>query len=472
MPDLGADPRWSAFAEFVAPYGLRAAWSTPIVSADGEVLGTFANYYRRPCDPTPSDLRWVDVVRRTAAIAVERGRVEAALSRSQERLHRLNEELEWRVRQEVAAREAAQARLAQAQRMEALGQLAGGIAHDFNNVLQAVSGGVRLMERRADDAGTVRRLAGMVAEATERGASVTQRLLGFARHGELQAEPVDAAMLLDGLREVLAHTLGSRISVRVELASEATVLLADKSQLETMLINLATNARDAMPGGGSVTLSAANERVADGGEHEAGLSPGPYVRISVADGGTGMSAALLARAAEPFFTTKPMGEGTGMGLAMARGFAAQSGGGMAITSEEGRGTTVTVWLPAADGQVARHPDRTADASAAEAKCNGGARVLLVDDNTLVRAVLAAELRRAWLHRRRSAGCRGGAGLARCGCSGGPAGLRSHHAGHGRPGADQGGAAAPAGFAGDPAHGVWPVMPARRQSKERPTPRSA
>ena len=272
-----------------------------------------------------------------------------------------------RLAEEAREREQAEARLAQAQRMEALGQLAGGIAHDFNNVLQAVIGGLRLIQRRSGDAQAVKQLARMTADAAQRGASITGRLLAFARRGALRAEPVPPLPLLEGLHEMLAHTLGVGIAMQIAADQNLPALLADKGQLETVLVNLAVNARDAMPDGGTLLLAAAPEAVLDAKAHPAGLAPGGYLRLSVADTGTGMDAATLARASEPFFTTKPHGQGTGLGLAMARGFAHQSGGGFAIESAPGQGTTVTLWFPEAVGCLggeqtrrclgARHPVR-------------------------------------------------------------------------------------------------------------------
>ena len=308
-------------------------------------------------------------------------------------LRRLSSDLEERVREEVGAREAAQARAAHAERMQALGQLAGGIAHDFNNVLQGIAGAAALIERRAKDEAGVRRFARLVTEATERGASITRRLLGFGRRADLRAEALDAASVLYGLREILVHTLGAGIDVQVRLGDGLAPLLADKGQLETILVNLATNARDAMPDGGRLLLAAAGEAVsAHGARHRAGLSPGHYVRLTVADTGTGMSAATLARATEPFFTTKKPGAGTGLGLAMAKGFAEQSGGALAIESSPGRGTTVTLWLPEAR---AERPAGLLAAPAAPNSAGAGTataiRVLVVDDESLVRETIAAFL---------------------------------------------------------------------------------
>ncbi len=315
---------------------------------------------------------------------------EAALRESEGALRRLNETLEARVRAEVAAREEAQFRLAHAQRMEALGQLAGGIAHDFNNVLQAVQGSARLIERRPDDPEGVKRLARMVTEAAGRGASITRRLLAFSRRGELRTEAVDPVLLLTNLREVLTHTMGAGIGVRLDMPHSLPALLADRGQLETVLVNLAANARDAMEGKGTITLSAALDTPGcDPGDGHPGAGPGRYVLLAVSDSGCGMTPEVLARATEPFFTTKGRGKGTGLGLAMARGFAEQSGGRLAIESAPGRGTVVSLWLP------------LAEEGASPAEVPGGApaapvatTVLVVDDEPIVREVLAEGLRTA------------------------------------------------------------------------------
>ena len=306
---------------------------------------------------------------------------------AEEELRRLTERLEDRVREEVGAREAAQSRAAHAERMQALGRLAGGIAHDFNNVLQGVLGAATLIERRPGDEAGVRRLARLAVEASERGASITRRLLAFGRHADLRAEAFDVPLLLSGLQEILAHTIGAGIEVSVKLGADCPPLLADRVQLETALLNLATNARDAMPGGGRLTLAASASDALP-----PGLAHGRYVRITVADTGIGMDAAMMARAAEPFFTTKGVGAGTGLGLPMARGFADESGGALGIESSPGSGTAVTIWLPAAGPGTARlsEPQGLDDA----AHSLGGlaaARVLLVDDESLVRQVLAEHM---------------------------------------------------------------------------------
>jgi PAS domain S-box-containing protein len=302
----------------------------------------------------------------------------------------INVRLELRVREEMAAREAAQQRAAHGERMQALGQIAGGIAHDFNNVLQAVLGGAALIERRPEDSARVLRNARMVLDAAKRGAAITSRLLAFARRGDLRAEIVDAAALLTDMAEVLTHTLGGAVVCVVDRSAGAPYLLADRGQLETVLVNLATNARDAMPSGGTLTLAADTELVAAGSRHPADLAPGAYVRIEVKDTGIGMDGAVLARVTEPFFTTKEPGKGTGLGLAMAKGFVEQSGGDLAIDSTEGHGTRITLWLPSAPGgAVVAGAIESRTISRADRPC-----VLLVDDDPIVREVLVLSLQDA------------------------------------------------------------------------------
>ena len=294
-------------------------------------------------------------------------------------LQAMNATLEQRVADAVAERTRVEQSLRHSQRMEALGQLAGGVAHDFNNVLQAIAGGARLIQRRPGDPETVKRLAGLVVDAADRGASVTRRLLSFARRDTLQPGPVDAAALLDDLQEMLSRTLGSGISIQAEAAPGLPQLLADKGGLETVLVNLATNARDAMldgdglpsPGPNRIRLLAAPD---DG--TAAGLPPGAYVRLDVMDTGQGMDDDTLAHAAEPFFTTKPRGRGTGLGLSVARGFAEQSGGRLVLRSRPDEGTVAQMWFPAVpSGATVPQESRTA-------------RVVVVDDDSEVRDVLA------------------------------------------------------------------------------------
>lgn len=283
---------------------------------------------------------------------------------------------------DVTARKQAEEGLLQAQKMEVFGQLAGGIAHDMNNVLQTVLSGTRMLGLQAEEPEMVRRLAGLVSDAAERGAAIARRLLTFARRGELHATRIDIAAVLEDVREVLSYTLGGRTSVTVEPLPQPGELavFADKAQLETALLNLAVNARDSMPQGGTVRLSASLAPASAGTLRR--------VALTVRDHGTGMDAATLSRAMEPFFTTKPRGKGTGLGLAMARSFAEQSGGELALDSEVGQGTAVTLFLPLVDASVPETP-----AAGVAAPPAPPARLLVVDDDPLVRSVLGAVFER-------------------------------------------------------------------------------
>lgn len=325
-------------------------------------------------------------VRRAGVVldVTERRRAEMALAE-------LNQHLEERVREEVEAREDAQARTAQAERVQALGQLAGGIAHDFNNILQSISGAMTLIERRAGDETAVRRFANLSKEAIERGGSITRRLLTFGRRGDLKIEAFDLPALLRSLHEMLGPTLGASIEVKLRLASTLPPVMADRRQLETVLVNLATNARDAMTDGGQLILSADTEVVTPSSTPGAmGLRPGSYVRLAVIDTGAGMDAEILARAKEPFFTTKKLGAGTGLGLTMAQSFAEQSGGTIRLESRPGEGTMVTLWLP----QAAVDDNGLSDAARAAALAQPQAqatsqRLLVVDDEAMIREIMTA-----------------------------------------------------------------------------------
>jgi PAS domain S-box-containing protein len=309
-------------------------------------------------------------------------------------------ELERLVEERTAALRDSEVRLAQAAKMEALGRLAGGVAHDFNNVLQAVQGGIALAAKRlTEESRPAARFLTIAAEAAERGAAVTGRLLAFARRGDLTAAPVEPAHLLEELAQLLRHTLGPSVVLEVAPGPGTPVLLADVGQLEAVLVNLANNARDALPGGcGTIILGAEPVTVRAGvpavpnSLASNSLAPGNYVRLSVADNGEGIPPELLARVTEPFFTTKPKGKGTGLGLAMAHGFAGQSGGALTIESAPGQGTTVSLWLPQArPGETGGAETQGQKPPQAALPDRPGWAVLLVDDEHGVRTVIATAL---------------------------------------------------------------------------------
>lgn len=273
---------------------------------------------------------------------------------------------------------AAQEALRQSQKMEAMGSLTGGVAHDFNNLLTPIIGSLDMLVRKGVGSEREQRLIDGALQSAERAKTLVQRLLAFARRQPLQSTAVDVGTLIVEMAGLVGSTVGPTIDVRVELAPDLPPALADANQLEMALLNLAVNARDAMPDGGQLTIAAGQQSARD--QQAAGLNPGHYVRLSVQDTGSGMDAATLKRAVEPFFSTKGIGKGTGLGLSMVHGLAAQLGGGLTIDSTPGHGTCVTLWLPISTAPV---PDQ--EGSPAETKrplARGTA--LLVDDEDLVR----------------------------------------------------------------------------------------
>lgn len=275
------------------------------------------------------------------------------------------------------ALERAQEALFQAQKLEAIGQLTGGIAHDFNNLLTAVLGSLELAQKWLPDDPQINRLIGNAVQGARRGATLTQRMLAFARRQDLKREPIDVAALVLGLEDLLNQSLGPSFTLNFELAPRLPPVASDPAQLESALLNVIINARDAMPHGGAITLSAVSERVGPGAPD---LTPGDYVRLAVVDRGEGMSAETLARATEPFFTTKGIGKGTGLGLAMIHGLTRQSGGTLRLQSRLGVGTEVELWLPVAAQGLARVPIDTLTATGAS---NRSLKILVVDDDELV-----------------------------------------------------------------------------------------
>ena len=288
---------------------------------------------------------------------------------------------------DVTERKRAEEALRQAQKIEAIGQLTGGVAHDFNNLLAVVVGNLDLLRRRLPDDPKMVRLVESALEGAQRGASLTQRLLAFARRQELQPEAVDVAELVGGITDMLQRLLGPMIRLDARFAPGLPAAHVDAHQLELAILNLAVNARDAMPAGGTLEVRAAPEQIAVG--DPPGLSPGRYLRLSLTDQGEGMSEATLARATEPFFTTKGVGKGTGLGLSMVHGLAAQSGGRLAIRSRVGEGTTVELYLPVAIAAVAHK--RPGVLAAVDERAFPACNVLVVDDDPLVLANTAAML---------------------------------------------------------------------------------
>ncbi|CAN7181143.1 PAS domain-containing protein [Phenylobacterium sp. LjRoot225] len=272
----------------------------------------------------------------------------------------------------------AEEQLRQSRKMEAMGQLTGGVAHDFNNLLTPIVGSLDILQRRGVGGEREQRLIAGAMQSAERAKTLVQRLLAFARRQPLQPTAVDVGALVKGMADLVASTSGPQIKVTVEVAPDMPPARADPNQLEMALLNLSVNARDAMPDGGHLRISASAEDV--GTAHHTQLPPGRYVRLSVADDGEGMDEATLARAVEPFFSTKGLGKGTGLGLSMVHGLALQLGGAMTIHARRGLGTNVELWLPPSTDAVAA----PLSAPAAEGPVLNGV-ALLVDDEDLVRA---------------------------------------------------------------------------------------
>ena len=340
---------------------------------------------------------FADLYRKTRQLAQLNAELEArvsdrtaALESAAAALAAANADLERRVEERTREREAALAQLHEMQKVESLGQLTGGVAHDFNNLLMVVLGNLQLLRKRLPDDPALLRLVDGAIQGGERGAALTKRMLAFARRQELKPDVVNVPKLVGGMTDLMRRTLGPTIEMTAALKDGLAPVFMDPGQLELALLNLAVNARDAMPQSGSLVISARPEVVGTKGASVEGLAAGEYVCIAVSDTGTGMDDATRRRAIEPFFTTKGVGKGTGLGLSMVHGLAAQSGGAMRIESRLSEGTTVELWLPVAP--EAALPGRLESSAAplvieAATAC----RVLVVDDDVLVLAGTAAML---------------------------------------------------------------------------------
>jgi len=317
--------------------------------------------------------------RKTAEI--EREALLAQLAAERTALAEITATLEQRVgqrtadlMQEVAAREKAQEQLRHAQKMEAIGQLTGGVAHDFNNLLMAVMGNLDLLRKRMPEDPRLHRLVDGALQGAERGASLTQRLLAFARQQDLRAVPVDLGALVRDMSNLLERSLGPRVALRLDIPAGLPPACIDTNQLELAILNLAINARDAMADGGAIEIRLAAWQA----KNDPSLRPGNYLKLSVVDTGTGMAPDVLKRAIEPFFSSKPVGKGTGLGLSMVHGLAVQLGGALLLSSMVGKGTTATLVLPVATSA----PELEGPAPVAQ-KIERSAVILLVDDDPLI-----------------------------------------------------------------------------------------
>jgi signal transduction histidine kinase/ActR/RegA family two-component response regulator len=380
---LRAQPEWSDF-----PFVLltRRSGGLERNPAAGRLLETLGNvtFLERPFHPTTL----ISLAR--SALRGRRRQYEARARLVE--LHALAADLERRVEVRTAERERAFEQLHEAQKLETLGQLTGGVAHDFNNLLTPIMGALDLLHRKSAslDPRTAR-LVGNAFQSSERARMLVQRLLGFARRQTLRTRAVGLVELLEGMRDLIASSVGPTIELRVRVEGDLPLAAVDPNQLELAILNLCVNARDAMPEGGFLTVAAEQALVGPGFTPK--LAPGLYVRLSVIDTGAGMDPRTLARAVEPFFSTKETGRGTGLGLSMVHGLAAQLGGGFALSSALGEGTRADLYLPAAaaGSEAPAAPAR----SPAAVDAGGPARplhILLVDDEELVRIGTAEMLR--------------------------------------------------------------------------------
>jgi len=376
LPRSGADPAPARIAAGGVQHMHGRDVVTQAVAEQGERLG-FVYLQTAPEDLPEFIGRHTGLVILTALALM----LLTFMTRAAARLARANA----RLNEEIAARAAAEDALRQSQKLEALGQLTGGIAHDFNNLLQAIHGAFELILNRAGDEKTVRRWSQNGLEAADRGASLTRQLLAFSRQQKLETKPLIVADALARMDDLLARTLGPKVELVLDFDRERVTVVSDATQLELAVMNLAVNARDAMPEGGRLTIRSRVVTLTG----DALLPPGRYVELRVIDTGEGMPAHVMRRAFDPFFTTKAVGKGTGLGLAQVYGVARQAGGDARISSTPGGGTTVSLLLREAVG--AQAPPTPVAQPLETVPPDLAATVLLVDDDEAVRGVVRGGL---------------------------------------------------------------------------------
>jgi signal transduction histidine kinase len=384
--DVKTDARYGLSAPYHGmPPGhlpVRSYLAVPVVSRAGAIHGGLFFGHAEPGIFTERDEVLVGSMAAQAAIAIDNARLFENLERSRLELQQTNETLEQRVHERTERLREMQEQLHQAQKMEAIGQLTGGVAHDFNNLLTVILGNLDLLTQQIPpEQGRLHRAATQALLGTRRAATLTHQLLAFSRRQPLDPKPTDVNRLVTGMSELLRRTLGETISIETVLSAGLWRVEVDANQLESGLLNLAINARDAMPNGGKLTIETANAHLDESYSRLfAEVRPGQYVAICVSDTGAGMSADVLARAFEPFFSTKPVGAGTGLGLSQVYGFVKQSGGHIRLYSEIGEGTTVKVYLPRLLGAEAAATDSGSFAAVPRGELSETILVVEDDDN--------------------------------------------------------------------------------------------
>lgn len=396
---LEGQPEWSDFPFVLLTQRGGGLERNPEAGRFLDLLGN-VTFLERPFHPTT----FVSLAK--SALRGRRRQYEARARL--EELNKLAAVLEQRVEERTAERESAMAQLHEAQKLETLGQLTGGVAHDFNNLLTPITGALDILHKKYGETDErSARLLSNALQAADRAKTLLQRLLGFARRQSLRTHSVDIAALLSGMRDLVSSSVGPTVEVHLRVDPDLSSALVDPNQLELAILNLAVNARDAMPQGGPLTILA--EEVALGPQSSPKLKPGLYIKLSVIDAGCGMDSETMGRAVEPFYSTKEFGRGTGLGLSMVHGLAAQLGGGFSLTSALGEGTRVDLYLPVA-GEDASTQRRQVPASMKTI----GRRlsVLLIDDEPLVRTATAEMIRDLGHHVEEAGG--GAEALARLG----------------------------------------------------------
>jgi len=368
IPDIFKDPRVPIAA--YEPTFVRSIVMVPIGQPPVAAVGAYWSMIRTPED---NEVAMLEALARSAATALENARLIGSLKD-------LNSELEARVVQRTAELERSHEALRQTQKMETVGKLTGNVAHDFNNLLTPIIGSIELVLHRGPTDARSEHLLSRAMEAAERAQLLVQRLLSFARQQPLRPVALDLRKRVDDMQDLLSSTAGPRIRLESNLPQNLPFVLADGNQLDLAILNLAVNARDAMPDGGSLKISAKSLTEKD--DRPKSVPEGEFISLSISDTGIGMDSETAARAIEPFFTTKGLGEGTGLGLSMAEGLLAQLGGRLIIDSKPGEGTTVSLFLPQAGIPIRQPQDSERDSFPAE-KSRG--TILLIDDDELVRA---------------------------------------------------------------------------------------
>ena len=378
---IGRQPEWSDLPFVLLTRRGGGLERNPDAGRFLDMLGN-VTFLERPFHPTTLISLARSALRARRRQYDARARLEA-LQKSEEHLRMANETLEARVEQRTREHETALAQLHEAQKLETLGQLTGGVAHDFNNLLTPVIGNLDLLRRQLPPEAKQHRLIDVALQAASRAATLVQRLLAFARRQDLQARAVDIGRLIEGMSDLLRRSIGPTVMVEIHNEPDLPPARVDPNQLELAILNLAINARDAMPSGGTISIDSRRQSV----EASDRLKAGDYVCISVRDTGVGMDSPTLMRAIEPFFSTKGIGEGTGLGLSMIHGLAAQLEGMLDLSSTPGVGTTATIWLPVSSEAPTRAEGEAPRIITAPRR----ATILLIDDEELVRTGTAEML---------------------------------------------------------------------------------